>query len=554
MNPASHLIVLPILLPLLTALAMLLMGDQRRRLKGGLSLLSMLLNAGIASALLVAAARSDMPNAASVYLPGNWPVPFGITLVVDRLSALMLVLAAVLALASLMYALARWHRAGVYFHTLIHLQLMGLNGAFLTADLFNLFVFFEVLLASSYALLLHGGGGDRVRAGLHYIAINLLASLLFLIGVAILYGVTGTLNMADIAGKLRLAPVADLGLLHAGAAILGLAFLAKAAIWPLGFWLAPAYTAASAPAAALFSILTKVGIYALLRLWTLSFPASAGESAFFGGSVMVWGGLATLAFGSIGMLASQHLARIASFSVVATSGTLVASIGFADPALQAGALYYLASSTLGACALFLLVEMLDRAREIEPRDAQPTVDDGTSDLPMFIDEEPPEGVNLDEGEEALVGRAIPISLALLGLAFLLTVLVIAGLPPMTGFIGKLGILMALAGGPSPSVPGWVLFGLLITSGLMAVMALMRVGMRYFWTLRLADAPRLRVEESLAVGLVLAGCLAMVAYAEPAQRYMQATAQALFNPERYIGAVLQARPIGAPPSPAAEAPR
>jgi multicomponent K+:H+ antiporter subunit D len=207
-----------------------------------------------------------------------------------------------------------------------------------------------VLLAASYGLLLHGGGGERVRAGLHYIAINLVASLLFLIGVAVLYGVTGTLNMADIAQKLPAVPASDRGLLHAGAAILAIAFLAKAGLWPLNFWLPPAYAAASAPAAAVFAILTKVGVYAVLRLWTLCFPADAGASAGFGGDVLVWGGLATLAFGAVGMLASQQLARLAGYSVIASSGTLMAAIGFDAPALSGGALFYLASSTLAGCA------------------------------------------------------------------------------------------------------------------------------------------------------------------------------------------------------------
>ena len=179
------------------------------------------------------------------------------------MTALMAVLAGSVGLAALLFALARWQRAGVYFHALFQLQLMGLYGAFLTADLFNLFVFFEVLLAASYGLLLHGGGRERVRAGLHYIAINLVASLLFLIGVAVLYGVTGTLNMADIAQKLPAVPASDRGLLHAGAAILAIAFLAKAGLWPLNFWLPSAYAAASAPAAAVFAILTKVGVYAV---------------------------------------------------------------------------------------------------------------------------------------------------------------------------------------------------------------------------------------------------------------------------------------------------
>jgi multicomponent K+:H+ antiporter subunit D len=208
-------------------------------------------------------------------------VPLGIVLVADRLSALMLVLAAAVALASLLFAVARWHLAGVYFHVLFQLQLVGLHGAFLTGDLFNLFVFFEVLLAASYGLLLHGGGLPRVRAGLHYVAVNLVASLLFLIGVALLYGVAGTLNMADLAMKLREVPEGDRGLLHAGAAILAVAFLAKAALWPLNFWLPAAYAAASAPVSALFALLTKVGVYAVLRLWTLCFPASAGASALF---------------------------------------------------------------------------------------------------------------------------------------------------------------------------------------------------------------------------------------------------------------------------------
>jgi multicomponent K+:H+ antiporter subunit D len=164
---------------------------------------------GVAIAvLLVGVAMGEAPAAFGIYLPGNWPVPFGIVLVADRLSALMAVLAGCVGLAALLYALARWQHAGVYFHVLFQLQLMGLYGAFLTADLFNLFVFFEVLLAASYGLLLHGGGPERVRAGLHYIAINLVASLLFLIGVAVLYGVTGTLNMADIAQKLPAVPAA----------------------------------------------------------------------------------------------------------------------------------------------------------------------------------------------------------------------------------------------------------------------------------------------------------------------------------------------------------
>jgi multicomponent K+:H+ antiporter subunit D len=455
----------------------------------------------------------------------------------------MAVLAGSVGLASLLYALARWHQAGVYFHVLFQLQLMGLYGAFLTGDLFNLFVFFEVLLAASYGLLLHGDGAARVRAGLHYIAINLVASLLFLIGVALLYGVAGTLNMADLSMKLRVIPDSDRGLLHAGASILAIAFLAKAALWPLNFWLPPAYAAASAPVAALFAILTKVGVYAVLRLWTLCFPTGAGASAMFGSEVLVWGGLVTLAFGSVCMLASQQLARLAGYSVIASSGTLIAALGFNEPALSSGALLYMASSTLAGCALFMLVELLERARQTEL--APPQFDDTREALPFFLDAEPPAGTNLDDDEEALTGRAIPAALAFLGVAFTLCALVVAGLPPLSGFVAKLAMLTTLLYLHGPA--SWVLFALLIVSGLAAATALLRVGMRHFWTLQERPAPRLRVAETLPIGLMLLGCTLLMAYGDAALRYTRETADTLHRPGRYIDAVMAARPVAPPPA-------
>jgi multicomponent K+:H+ antiporter subunit D len=531
------MIAAPILLPLATAAVMLLLGERQRRLKAVINLVSTAAGLCIGIALLTWIHRQDAAAAFAVYLPGNWPVPFGIVLVVDRLSALMSVLAGGLGLGALLFALARWQHAGVYFHALFQLQLMGLQGAFLTGDLFNLFVFFEVLLAASYGLLLHGGGSPRVRAGLHYIAVNLVASLLFLIGVALLYGVTGTLTMADIAAKLPHIPASDRGLLHAGAAILAIAFLAKAALWPLNFWLPPAYTAASAPAAAFFVILTKVGVYAILRLWTLCFPADAGASALFGSAALVWGGLATLAFGSVGMLASQQLGRLAAFSVIASSGTLVAAIGFDHRALSGAALFYLVSSTLAGCALFLLVELMDRARQGGLTE-QP-LDDGGETLPFFLDAEPPAGVNLDDEQEALVGRAIPAALAFLGLAYTLCALVVTGFPPLSGFVGKLALLTSLL--DVRSVPAWTMFGLLIVSGLLAAIAFMRIGMRHFWSAQERPLPPLRIVETLPIGLLLAACVALALKGEAALAYMHATAQSLHRPGGYIAAVLGAVP-------------
>jgi multicomponent K+:H+ antiporter subunit D len=537
----EHLVVVPVLLPLVTAALMLLMGEGRRRSKAVVNLLSTLAGLAIAAALMLGVAQRGAPAAFGVYLPGDWPVPFGIVLVADPLSALMAVLTGCVGLAALLFASARWQHAGVYFHVLFQLQLMGLYGAFLTADLFNLFVFFEVLLAASYGLLLHGGGGLRVRAGLHYIAVNIVASLLFLIGVAVLYGVTGTLNMADIAQKLQLVPDTDRGLLHAGAAILAVAFLAKAGLWPLNFWLPPAYAAASAPAAAMFAILTKVGVYAVLRLWTLCFPSDAGPSAGFGGDALVWGGLLTLALGALGLWSAQRLDRLTGYAVIVSSGTLIAAIGFGSPLLGGAALYYLASSTVATCALFLLVELLARARQIEvgPRE----VDDGRPALPSFRDAEPPPGINLDDDRVALVGRAIPAALVFLGLAFAASALATSGLPPLSGFVAKVSMLSVLA--DLGTTAAWILSALLLVSGLGAALALMRIGMRHFWTAQERPAPHLSVIETLPIAALVLLMVALVVYAEPALGYARSTAATLHAPDLYIEAVMSARPVAQP---------
>jgi multicomponent K+:H+ antiporter subunit D len=257
----------------------------------------------------------------------------------------------------------------------------------LTGDLFNLFVFFEVMLAASYGLQLHGSGWPRVRSGLHYIAVNLLASSLFLVGLAVIYGVVGTLSMADVAKKIALVPPGDRGLLHAGTAVLAVAFLVKAAVWPLNAWLVPAYSATSAPVAALFALMTKVGVYVLLRLWTLLFSEAAGPSMHFGRPVLLYGGLATIAFGAIGLMASQRLGRVASFSIVVSSGTLLAALGMGTAALTSAALFYLLSATLAVSSLFLLVELIERVGS-----------EGHSEVPA--DDLPPgEDTNLDSSVE-----------------------------------------------------------------------------------------------------------------------------------------------------------
>jgi len=539
LTPApAQLVIALVLLPLAAAAFMLLFGAERRRMKAAINVASTALGLALALALAWQVHAQGAPAVFAVHLPGNWPVPYGIVLVADRLAALMAVLAASVALAALLFALPRWQHAGMHFHALLQLQLMGLYGAFLTGDLFNLFVFVEVLLAASYGLLLHGGGLARVASGLHYIALNLAASLLLLVGIAVVYGVTGTLNMADIARALPLVPPSDRGLLHAGAAILAVAFLAKAAVWPLGFWLPAAYAAASAPAAAVFAILTKVGVYALLRLWTLCFAATAGASAGFGGQALVWGGLATLGFGTLGMLASQQLARVTAYSVMASAGTLVAATGFGVPALAAGALFYLVSSTLAAAALFLLVELLERSREVE-RGPQ-VFDDGRPTLVRFDEAEPPANVNLDDDERALIGRPIPAALAWLGVSFMICALAVAGLPPLAGFVAKLAMLEALV--PLGRTPAWLMYALLIGSGLLAAVAMVRVGMRHFWTPAERPAPRLRAAEGVPVAALALALVAVVLQGEALLGYTRAAAASLHAPGEYIRAVTGTRPL------------
>lgn len=535
-----HLVVMPVVLPLLAAALMLLLGDRRRWLTSIINIGATGAGLLVALAILGRVDADGVPGAIGVYLTANWQAPFGIVLVADRLSALMLVLTGVVGLATAVYATSGWSRAGVYFYPLFQIQLMGLNGAFLTGDLFNLFVFFEVMLAASYGLLLHGSGWARVHSGLHYIAVNLLASSLFLVGLALFYGVMGTLSMADIAAKLPHVPAADRGLLHAGAAVLAVAFLTKAAIWPLNFWLVPAYLAASAPVTALFALMTKVGIYVLLRLSTLFFSADAGPSAHFGELVFLYGGLGTGAFGVLGLMASLRLGRIAGFSIIVSSGTLLAAIGIDVVSVTSTALFYLVSSTLAASLLFLLVELVERQRTDRDRALLPDAE-----------VEPGEDTNLDDEEEALVGRVIPVPLALLGLAFIACAVLVAGLPPLSGFVAKVTLMAALARSAglgistAPTAAIWWLFALLLLSGLVATVSMTRTGIRYFWSPADRTAPRLNVAEGVPVLALLLACAWLTVRAERVLRYTSAAAEALHAPAAYIDTVLSTRPVPGP---------
>lgn len=544
-----HLVAVPILVPMLTAALMLMLGEHRRRTKSALSVASGLIGLLTALALLRwvnAADTGSGPGSIGVYLPGNWRAPFGIVLVADRLSTMMVALTGVVAFAASIYSTSRWDRAGVHFHPLLQLQLMGLNGAFLTGDLFNLFVFFEVMLAASYGLLLHGSGRLRVQAGLHYLAINLAASSLFLVGAALLYGVTGTLNMADLGVRIAQLAPADRGLVHAAAAILATAFFAKAGAWPLNFWLVPAYSAAVSPVGAVFALLTKLGIYTILRLWTLLFAPDTGPSAQFGHWVLVTIGLATLFVAALGILGTQRLSNLAGFSVLVSAGTLLAAIGFGQSAMWAGALYYLLNSTLAAAAFFLLIDMIERWRNagmsIAPHEAAGDAPFLSEDLRRLDD------VNLDDDAQALYGRAIPAGVAFLGLSFVGCTLLLTGLPPLSGFVGKFAMLSGLLGADQVSPAGWAFMALLLLSGFFTLLALGRTGIRHFWTQAHATMPALPALEVLPVAALLTACFALTWEAGPVMQHAAATAEGLRSPTAYREAVLGARQIASPAPP------
>lgn len=532
----QHAPMYPVAIPLIAGAAMLLLGDKRRRVRAGIGVVSSLaqLVAAIVLLRLAEGAWGVWPEGVGAYLAADWAAPFGIVLVVDRLSAIMLTLTAVLGLCSLIYSLARWDRLGVHFHALFQFLLMGLNGAFLTGDLFNLFVFFEVLLAASYGLILHGSGVARVSAGLQYIAVNLIASFLLLISIALIYGVTGTLNLADLAVKAGALAGSGRLLFEAGAAVLGLAFLVKAGAWPLNFWLVRGYSAASAPVAAMFSVMTKVGIYALLRIGSLLLPT--GAPAAFSLDWMFAAGLATLVFGAIGLVAAQRLDQQVSYCVILSAGTLLTALGMPGVRLTGPALFYLISSVLTTGAFFMLVELVERTRTFGANVLAVTLD--------LFDLDDPESPNRSDD---VVGVAIPAAMAFLGLAFVSCALLVTGLPPLSGFVAKFSLLSAAvaeANSSAQPADAWILVAAVLAAGLAGIVAFGRTGIRIFWGSDERTTPRLRVLEAGPVALLILLCVALVAAANPVSAYLDEAARSLDEPRQYIDAVMSAQPVRA----------
>jgi multicomponent K+:H+ antiporter subunit D len=515
----SQLPVLPVALPALAAAMLLLLGDANAARARAVSVAA---TAALFLAALVLLAQSAA-GVQSVYALGDWPAPFGIVLVADRLSALLVALTAFVALAALACAAQGWDTRGRHFHALFQFQLMGLNGAFLTGDLFNLFVFFEVMLIASYCLLLHGLGAARLRAAVHYVVFNLAASAVFLFAVSLLYSVTGTLNLAHLAERVDALAEGELTVARsAGLLLLGV-FAVKAALFPLYFWLPAAYSSAAAPVAALFSIMTKVGIYAIVRVGTVAFGDGYGTTSEFMRPWLLPAALLTLALAALGAAGAERLAGLVAYLTVASVGSMLAAVAVGTTEALAAALFYLVHSTLVVAALFVLSDLIARQR------------------------------GADHADRLVPGPALNQP-ALLGVAFLVGAATLAGMPPSSGFLGKVMILHSVQGAADTA---WV-WGVILAASFVAVLSCARAGSLIFWNIAspapAAQVPPVRGAQWLPFAALLGGCVLLVVFAAPAQRYAEATAAQTVSREGYVAAVLGDTAERAPrPLPAGGAP-
>jgi len=485
---AAHGLVLPVLIPIVAACLTLLLDGQRwqRVVLLGTSVLLV----AVATWLLGVADGGDY----SVYRLGNWPAPVAIVLVLDRLSGVMLLLSAIVGALGAWRASDGTDREAPRFHTLYLLQLAGLNGAFLAGDLFNLFVFFEILLIASYALLVYGSTTPRLRAGVQYAVLNLIGSSLFLVAIGVLYGVAGSLNLADLATRIAAAPASDAALLRSGALLLLVVFALKAAAAPLSFWLPGAYSAAAPAVATLFAMMTKVGVYAIIRTGTLLFGNEAGAVAGVYAPWLTGAAVATIAVGTLAAFGARSAVRMIAALLVVSVGTMLCAVALFTEQALAAALFYLVHSTIAAAAMFLVAGMLPA----------------------------PLSSRMATGTLYTVGA-----------------IAIAGVPPLAGFLGKALILQATP----PDARGLWIWGAVLSSSALGMIALARGGAMLFWEQatvqqRCDGAPtETRSSSGYPVGGALLVIVLLTVFAGSASAYARRTAQQLVTPGGYVQAVL-----------------
>ncbi|MBI1735388.1 MAG: Na+/H+ antiporter subunit D [Candidatus Rokubacteria bacterium] len=490
------LLVLPVLLPLLTAATALLAWRHRR----GQRLLGV---AGAAASLVAALAllaRVDAHGIQAVQV-GDWPAPFGITLVADLFSAVMIVLTALIGLAVAVYSLATMDagREAFGYYPLLHLLLMGVSAAFLTGDVFNLYVAFEVMLMASFALMALGGERAQLEGAIKYVTLNLVSSAIFLTAVGVLYGTAGSLNMADLSQRLKgdVSPAVVTAL----AMLFLAAFGIKAAVFPLFFWLPASYHTPPAAVSAVFAgLLTKVGVYALIRVFTLLFTH---DVAFTHGLILGVAGL-TMVTGVLGAVAQGEFRRILSFHIVSQIGYMVMGLGLYTPLALAGSVFYIVHHIIVKTNLFLVAGAVHRLR-------------GTYHL------EPLGGLYRDHAGLAVL--------------FLIPALSLAGMPPLSGFVAKLSLVRA-----GLEAERYLIVAVALGTGLLTLVSMTKIWAEAFWKPGPAAArpgPALRTPALLIPMAALAAItLALGLAAEPIFALSTRAAEQLLDPSRYVEAVLR----------------
>jgi multicomponent Na+:H+ antiporter subunit D len=370
---------------------------------------------------------------------GGWAAPFGITLVADLLSAVMVLITAIVALAVSVFALADidYEKERLGYHALFNVLIAGVTGAFITGDLFNLYVWFEVMLISSFGLLVLGGKPEQIDGGVKYVALNLVSTIMFLTGIGLLYGMTGTLNMADLATAVDSA---DQTLLTLVAVLFMIAFGVKAAVFPLFFWLSASYHTPAFSVSAVFAgLLTKVGVYALLRMFTLVFDHDVG----FTHQILLWVACLTMVTGVLGAAAQNDFRRILSFHIVSQIGYMILGLALLTPLAIVGAVFYLVHHIVVKANLFLIAGVAERIA-------------GSTDL-------------------AKIGGLYK-SAPLLAVLFVVPAFSLAGFPPLSGFWAKFLLVKA-----SLEIDAWVVAAVALVVGLLTIYSMTKIWGAAFWT-------------------------------------------------------------------------
>jgi multicomponent Na+:H+ antiporter subunit D len=508
----SWLLVTPILLPMATAIVALLFCKSAALqrvvcLAGTVGLLAV-------SIALMAAVWSDGILAGQM---GDWPAPFGITLVSDHLSAVMVVITAITGLAVVVFAFADIDpgREKHGFHPMLQFLLAGVCGAFLTGDLFNLYVWFEVMLIASFSLMVLGGDKAQLDGAVKYVALNLISTVLFLSAVGLLYGMTGTLNMADL--HLAVQEVENTGLLTAVAVMFIVAFGIKSAVFPLFFWLPASYHTPPVAVSAIFSgLLTKVGVYALIRVFTLIFTHDIGYTH----TILLWIAGLTMVTGVLGAAAQNEMRRILSFHIVSQIGYMIMGLALMTPLALIGAVFYLVHHIIVKANLFLVSGLANRLT-------------GSFELKKI--------------------GGLYKSKPWLAVLFLVPAFSLAGFPPLSGFWAKLILVRA-----GLEVESWWIVAAALAVGLLTIFSMTKIWAEVFWKAH----PDTDVEPGAGALTVdrrtvwlMAGPIAVLAvmtvviglYAQPFLTLAERSATELLNPAGYVAAVLgpEAAPAPAP---------